>query len=243
MKQEDQFASIDQLLDVALDEPFGDSSALPSLFVSRAIKQHATVALSGDGADELFGGYRKYQGELAVHAWNRLPRSIRNSLKHIIDYLPHSHANRLTEIFRQLHRFIHGAEYDECNRHAVWMEVAATAKDIQQMLGKNKHEDLVQLLRGIDTPRGMDELSLTLLRDIHTVLISDMLVKVDRTSMHAGIEVRSPFLDHNVVEMSMAIDGLHKIAWGQGKKILREIFRTDLPSTLLAAPKRGLKSP
>ena len=64
LKEEDQFGMIDELLNAALDEPFGDSSALPSLFVAKAIKPHATVALSGDGADELFGGYRKYQGEL-----------------------------------------------------------------------------------------------------------------------------------------------------------------------------------
>ena len=76
LKQEDQFEMIDQLLNSALDEPFGDSSALPSLFVSMAIKPQATVALSGDGADELFGGYRKYQGELAVRAWQRLPRAL-----------------------------------------------------------------------------------------------------------------------------------------------------------------------
>ena len=198
---------------------------MPSLFVSKAIKAHATVALSGDGADEVFGGYRKYQGELAVHAWRRLPLTIRNSLKTIIDSLPHSHANKLTDKFRQLQRFIHGAEHDENHRHAAWMEVAASARDIQQMLNKDKHDDLVNMLRCIGTPNGMDKLSLTLLRDMHTVLISDMFVKIDRTSMHAGVEVRSPFLDHHVVEMAMAIDGKHKIAWRQGKKILRDMFK------------------
>jgi asparagine synthase (glutamine-hydrolysing) len=243
LKQEDQFAMIDQLLNSALDEPFGDSSALPSLFVSKAIKPHATVALSGDGADELFGGYRKYQGELAVRAWQRLPRSLRHSLKTIIDGLPHSHANKLTDKFRQLQRFIHGAERDDHHRHAAWMEVAASAHDIQQMLDTNKHMDLVNMLRRIDTPNGMDKLSLTLLRDMHTVLISDMLVKIDRTSMYAGVEVRSPFLDHHVAEMAMAIDGKHKIAWRQGKKILRDIFINDLPKTVFDAPKRGFEMP
>jgi asparagine synthase (glutamine-hydrolysing) len=243
LKQEDQFAMIDQLLNSALDEPFGDSSALPSLFVSKAIKPHATVALSGDGADELFGGYRKYQGELAVRAWRRLPPTLRNSLKIIIDSLPHSHANKLTDKFRQLQRFIHGAERDEYHRHAAWMEVAASAHDIQQVLNKNKHADLVNMLRHIGTPNGMDKLSLTLLRDIHTVLISDMLVKIDRTSMHAGVEVRSPFLDHHVAEMAMAIDGKHKIAWRQGKKILRDMFINDLPKIVFDAPKRGFEIP
>jgi asparagine synthase (glutamine-hydrolysing) len=206
LREEDQFGMIDQLLNTALDEPFGDSSALPSLFIAKAIKPHATVALSGDGADELFGGYRKYQGELAVGAWQRLPSTFRHSLKTIINALPLSHAHRLTDKFRQLQRFMHGVERDAYHRHAAWMEVASSAHDIQLMLDKNKHEDLVNMLRRIETPGGMDNLSLTLLRDMYTVLISDMLVKIDRTSMQAGIEVRSPFLDHHVVEMAMAID-------------------------------------
>ena len=243
LKEEDQFGMIDQLLNAALDEPFGDSSALPSLFVANAIKPHATVALSGDGADELFGGYRKYQGELAVRAWHRLPGTLRHSLKTIINALPHSHAHRLTDKFRQLQRFMHGAERDAYHRHAAWMEVASSAHDIQLMLDKNKHEDLVNMLRRIETPDGMDNLSRTLLRDMHTVLISDMLVKIDRTSMQAGVEVRSPFLDHQVAEMAMAIDGKHKIAWRQGKKILRDIFKKDLPKTVFDAPKRGFEMP
>ena len=243
LKEEDQFGMIDQLLNAALDEPFGDSSALPSLFVAKAIKPHATVALSGDGADELFGGYRKYQGELAVRAWHRLPGTLRHSLKTIINALPHSHAHRLTDKFRQLQRFMHGAERDAYHRHAAWMEVASSAHDIQLMLDKNKHEDLVNMLRRIKTPDGMDNLSRTLLRDMHTVLISDMLVKIDRTSMQAGVEVRSPFLDHQVAEMAMAIDGKHKIAWRHGKKILRDIFKKDLPKTVFDAPKRGFEMP
>ena len=212
LKEEDQFGMIDQLLNAALDEPFGDSSALPSLFVAKAIKPHATVALSGDGADELFGGYRKYQGELAVRAWHRLPGTLRHSLKTIINALPHSHAHRLTDKFRQLQRFMHGAERDAYHRHAAWMEVASSAHDIQLMLDKNKHEDLVNMLRRIETPDGMDNLSRTLLRDMHTVLISDMLVKIDRTSMQAGVEVRSPFRDRQVAEMATAINENHKIA-------------------------------
>ena len=241
LKEEDQFGMIDQLLNAALDEPFGDSSALPSLFVAKAIKPHATVALSGDGADELFGGYRKYQGELAARAWHRLPGTLRHSLKTIINALPHSHANKLTEKFRQLQRFMHGAELDAYHRHAAWMEVASSAHDIQLILDENKHEDLVNMLRRIETPSAMDNLSLILLRDMHTVLISDMLVKIDRTSMQAGVEVRSPFLDHHIAEMAMAIDGKHKVAWRQGKKILRDIFKNDLPKTVFDAPKRGLK--
>ena len=122
------------------------------------------------------------------------------------------------------------------------MEVAASENDIQQMLGENKH-GTVNMLRSIDTPNGMDKLSLTLLRDMQTVLVSDMLVKTDRTSMHAGVEIRSPFLDHHVAEMAMAIDGRNKIAWGHGKKILRDIYKNDLPENVFNSPKQGFEIP
>ena len=178
-----------------------------------------------------------------MRAWQRLPCTLRHSLRVIINALPHSHAHRLTDKFRQLQRFIHGAERDAYHRHAAWMEVASSAHDIQLMLDKNKHEDLVNMLRRIETPDGMDNLSRILLRDMHTVLISDMLVKIDRTSMQAGVEVRSPFLDHQVAEMAMAIDGKHKIAWRQGKKILRDIFKKELTKTVFDAPKRGFEMP
>ena len=243
LKKNDQLNVIDQLFSTALDEPFGDSSALPSLFVSRAIKNQATVALSGDGADELFGGYQKYQGELAIHNWRRLPRAIRLCIKAIINRLPNARYNNLTNKFRQLGRFVNGAELGVTERHAVWMEVASSAPDIQQIIENSKHEDVIKILNEISIPAGMDPLSATLLRDIKTVLVSDMLVKIDRTSMDNGLEIRSPFLDHRVVDMSLAIEGRQKIAWGQGKKILREAFKNDLPQQIFTAPKRGFEMP
>ncbi|MDA9194147.1 asparagine synthase (glutamine-hydrolyzing) [Alphaproteobacteria bacterium] len=243
LKNNDQLNVIDQLFSQALDEPFGDSSALPSFFVSKAIKNQATVALSGDGADELFGGYRKYQGELAVYNWLRLPVTIRLCIKAIINHLPDARDNKLTDIFRQLKRFINGAELCVTERHAVWMEVASSAPDIQKIIQNSKHDDLIKLLNNISIPTSMDPLSATLLRDIKTVLVSDMLVKIDRTSMDNGLEIRSPFLDHRVVDISLAIEGSQKIAWGQGKKILREAFKNDLPKQIFTAPKKGFEMP
>jgi asparagine synthase (glutamine-hydrolysing) len=243
IKNDDQLIMIDQLFGSALDEPFGDSSALPSLFVSNAIKNYATVALSGDGADELFGGYQKYQGELAVHTWCRLPRPLRLIIKTIINSLPHSHTNSWTDKFRQLRRFVTGAEFGNVNRHASWMEVASSEPDIIDIIGPRQHDALVKILNQVALPSVIDPLSATLLRDMETVLVSDMLVKVDRTSMDNGLEVRSPFLDHRVASMSLAIEGNQKVAWGKGKKILRDIFKNDLPQQLFTAPKRGFEMP
>lgn len=238
-----QFDLLDRLFSGALDEPFGDSSALPALAVAQAMKAEATVALSGDGADELFGGYRKYQGEILVSAWQRLPSLVRNILKAVIGFLPAGRGNRMQELFRQAQRFAKAADLNAVERHAVWMEMITIDDEIMLGLPGHKHKELVSLLQQIQFMPEVDRLSATLLRDIYIVLSSDMLVKVDRTSMEFGVEVRSPFLDHRVAEASLAIDGRNKIAWKQGKKILRDSFQKKLPAHLLHQPKKGFELP
>lgn len=238
-----QLDLIDQLFNSALDEPFGDSSALPSLFVSKAMKEVATVALSGDGADELFGGYRKYQGELGVRFWTNVPSPVRGVLRALISKFPKQRSGVVTDKFRQIDRFLAGAELNPLSRHAAWMSVISSVPELGNLLNDNCSNKLREKLLSVNIPENVDELSAVLLRDIHNVLVSDMLVKIDRTSMYNGIEVRSPFLDHRIVEASIAIEGKQKIAWGQGKKILREVFRCDLPHELFSAPKRGFEIP
>ena len=243
LRENDLLDYIDQLFTSALDEPFGDSSALPSFFVSKAIKDYATVALSGDGADEIFGGYRKYQGELAAIRWQSLPKPVKYLIRSIIRSLPDSRATRTTDLFRQLKRFIHGAELSDVDRHVAWMGFASYAHDIQKFLNQDSHKKISDLISNLHHPSFLDPLSLTLYRDTQTVLISDMLVKVDRTSMFSGVEVRSPFLDHEVVEMAMSIPGDQKIAWGQGKKILRQAFGNELPKQIFQRSKKGFEIP
>ncbi len=243
LRADKQLHLIDQLFTTALDEPFGDSSALPFLFVSRAMKNYATVALSGDGADELFGGYRKYQGELVADLWQRIPTPFRKLLRGTVRKLPRGRDTAISDRLRQLDKFISGVELPDAERHAYWMALAPGASDIQQLLGPGGHTALVRLLGTIAVPNNLDRYTITLLRDIRTVLISDMLVKIDRTSMDTALEVRSPFLDHRVLEASLAIGGRQKIAWGHGKKILRDIFRAELPAELFSARKRGFEIP
>ena len=238
-----QLDMLDRLFSDALDEPFGDSSALPAFAVSQAIKKQAIVALSGDGADELFGGYRKYQGELVAEAWQRLPQFLRSLLKVIITFFPSGRNSRFQDLFRQAQKFTQAADLSALERHAVWMELIAADDELSTIIGPSKHQELVLLLDRVKVAVGCDHMSAVLLRDIHIVLIADMLVKVDRTSMECGLEVRSPFLDHRVAEASLAIDGHNKVAWRCGKKILRDSFRNELPSHLFGLPKKGFEIP
>ena len=239
----EQLDILDQLFESALDEPFGDSSALPSLFICKAMKNYATVALSGDGADEIFGGYRKYQGEIMAGLWQRVPWFIQKMIGFTLRRLPRGRTSLVFDKLRQLDKFISGAELSYSHRHAHWMSIAPNEKDLQDLIGSCKQAEIVSLLEKIAFPKNIDNLSKTLLTDIKTVLISDMLVKIDRTSMNSGLEVRSPFLDHHVLEASLAVKGQFKIAWGEGKKILREAFINELPSENFSSPKRGFEIP
>ena len=135
------------------------------------------------------------------------------------------------------------AEKNTIERHAAWMEVASSEMDIQSVIRNNKHQELVKILDSIAVPKILDPLSATLFRDSKTTLISDMLVKIDRTSMESGLEVRSPFLDHRVVGLAMNIEGSQKVGWGKGKKVLREIFKDRLPEKIFSAPKKGFEVP
>ena len=192
LRENDLLDYIDQLFTSALDEPFSDELVYFTCFCIKAIKDYTTVALSGDGADEIFGGYRKYQGELAAIRWQSLPKPVKYLIRSIIRSLPDSRATRTTDLFRQLKRLFM-SELSDVDRHVAWMGFASYAHDIQKFLNQDSHKKISDLISNLHHPSFLDPLSLTLYRDTQTVLISDMLVKVDRTSMFSGVEVRVLF--------------------------------------------------
>ncbi len=234
---------IDRLFCTALDEPFGDASALPSMMVASAMRQQATVALSGDGADEVFGGYRKYQGELLAKNWQSMPKAVQQIFKYLISILPSHRNSYFGERVRVAQKFLSGASLGPYERHAVWMRILDHASLEQAIGAKASFISVENLLKDVTIPKIIDSLTAVLARDITIILCSDMLTKVDRTSMEFGLEVRSPFLDHRVVETALAIDGKNKIKLGKGKHILRNAFQNDLPSNIFNRPKKGFEIP
>ena len=243
IRPHDALDQLDRLLGSALDEPFGDSSALPSMIIANAMRQQATVALSGDGADEVFGGYRKYRGELLANKWQPIPKPIRSLITKLVMKMPGGRTSHLRERIRQAQKFLYTADMPTLTRHANWMQIT-DQPELERALGdlaaSIKLEDLIA---NVNIPQNIDPLSALLLRDIAIVLSGDMLTKIDRTSMEQGLEVRSPFLDHRVVEASLAIDGSQKVSLGAGKKILRDAFRDDLPASVFKRSKRGFEIP
>ena len=234
---------------MALDEPFADSSAVPTYLVSEATRKKVSVVLTGDGADEVFGGYRRYWAELYVARWHRLPGSVQNLVRRALRVLPEGKRHPVLESVRRARRFVDTADADPVRRQAGLMQLMSE-HDVDALLGPAPRaemslEHMVEQLR--KTIGGKDPINAMLVCDVALELPSDMLVKVDRMSMAHALETRTPFLDQRVVEWAFAMPGREKIALvgGKpvGKRVLREAFRDRLPSEVFTRPKRGFEMP
>ncbi len=240
----DALAAIDDLFD-GLDEPFADSSALPSFILAREACRHVTVALSGDGGDEVFGGYRLYQGELYAGAYQRLPAWLRNTvIEPVAGYLPDDKGGRLTEKARRLRRFVDHAGKKAVARRAGLARLLDDDQLDALLVQPSGHAPGVESIFAAARPKNaLDPITAMLIGDQRTVLPGDMLTKVDRTSMANSLEVRSPFLDPAVVDCANAMPGPFKLQRGRGKAIFRETFGERLPADVFSRAKKGFELP
>ena len=227
------------------DEPFADSSAVPTFLLARETRRHVTVALSGDGADEVFGGYRKYQGELMAARYRTLPLLLRRGLiEPFIALLPESKSSPLLERARHLRRFTRHAGKDAVGRQAGWMRLMDEREFARLFAQPAEAPGLEGMVAELRRDAGDDDaLNAMLYADSRLGLPGDMLVKSDRMSMANSLEVRCPFLDHRVVECAEAMPGAFKLAPGAGKKILRRAFADRLPREVFELPKKGFEIP
>ena len=248
--------SYQELLDVfpevlsTFDEPFADSSAIPTYIVSRETRKHVTVALSGDGGDELFAGYRSYLGEFFYPYYLMIPSIIRKGgFEKIINRFPDSRNVKILEYIRRLKKFIKGSQGNLPERLLSLREVFPL--DLRQdILIKNwnrmdrKRDDLALewIKKKIDSFQG-DPINTILFTDVKNSLPGDMLTKVDWMSMKNSLEVRVPLLDHRVVEFAFNMPGPIKLRGGITKYILKETFQNILPKSLYRRPKAGFEIP
>lgn len=227
----------------SIDEPFADQSALPSHVLNKRTRGHVTVALSGDGADEVFGGYRKHQAELRAQD-PRLAERLASIGAPLWRLLPRSRGNAFMDRVRQLDRYARTARLSKEERYlllASWDDELDTAT-----LLRPKADDrmFAERRRTITVPLGEhDDLNGLLWADLHTVLPDDMLYKVDLTSMAHALEVRTPFLDRRVAEHAFSLPARLKFQRGSGKQLLRAAFGDLLPDLTLTRPKRGFEVP
>lgn len=235
-----------------LGEPFADSSSVLVHALSKHTRQAVKVALSGDGGDELFGGYYKHFGEYRVRKGG-FQAALVKALYPLWQVLPKSRHKGWTNRIRQLHRFAEGAGMSPEERYWRWCGFIREAEAIQTIqpllaqMGETEKEELFRSYEAIkqsyiERVSGRD-LNGVLWADQHLVLPNDMLTKVDRMSMANGLEVRVPFLDHQVLELANQMPADWKVDGRMKKKILQETFREDLPPELFNRPKQGFEVP
>ena len=231
-----------------LDEPFADSSAVPTFIVSRETKKHVAVALSGDGGDELFAGYRMYLGEYWARYYSMIPAFLRNGIiAPLINALPDARDRPGLEMVRRIKKFVRGMNTAFPERFCGWREIfplAVRQRLLRQPQGDNLYLNLIR--EKVEKEAGRfhgDTINLMLYMDVKGLLPGDMLTKVDRMSMANSLEVRVPFLDHTFVEYAFRLKGNTKLRGKRGKFILMETFKDLLPPSIHKRPKWGFEMP
>jgi asparagine synthase (glutamine-hydrolysing) len=246
LTNDDLYAHVHDILNY-IDEPFADSSAINVYILSKETRKHATVALSGDGADELLGGYNKHTAfyRMSHRGWKE---NAVIALRPLWKLLPKSRNGMIFNKTRQLARFAEGAYLHPAERYWQWAGYA-DERSVKKMLSISSLEKLSEheyasrkndVLKSIPDNYSLNDILLT---DTQVVLANDMLTKVDLMSMANGLEVRVPFLDFELVNFLFSLPAHYKIDNKMRKKILQDAFREMLPEKLYNRPKKGFEVP
>ncbi len=227
-----------------IDEPFADSSALAVYTLSKYTSKNVRVALSGDGADEVFGGYNKYLGHQKALKNNFQNKLIKNT--HFIwRSLPQSRQHKLPNIIRQINRYSTGLNLSPEERYWFWCSLSSE-KSINKLIDHVEDKDMYEIRKSHllhNVQSAPDDMHSILFSDMHMCLPNDMLYKVDMMSMGNSLEVRTPFLDHHVVDFAFSIPYEYKIFENTQKRILRDGFSGHIPKSLLNKSKHGFEVP
>ena len=235
LDQKKVLSSIDQILE-ANDEPFADSSAIAMHLISYSVKDDIKVALTGDGGDEIFGGYSKYTS----YKWKKLMSFFPNKFKDaLIAVLSDNKENSFLNFMRKFKRFLESYDNDTEKMQINYLD-QLNNKEYESLFGLEKKPPPISLFRG---SHNFSELNKVLFRDFRFSLLGDMLVKLDRHSMANSIELRSPFLDKDLVNLSFNMSSKKKIGLFSGKLILRECYKHSFPDWYFKMPKRGFEVP
>jgi asparagine synthase (glutamine-hydrolysing) len=229
-----------------LDEPLGDGSLIPTFLLSRFTRERVTVALGGDGGDELFAGYPTYAAHRMAGYYRALPRLLRKGLiEPAIARLPVSTDNLSFDF--KAKRFVQGAALPAGTRHTVWMG-SYTAEQQRLLLSPAvldacPDDQVFDEVRVFDQPNGHDVVERMMTLDATHYLSECVLFKVDRASMAASLETRAPFLDHTLVEFLAKLPIDLKLRGFTGKYVLKRAMRGRLPQQVINRPKKGFGMP
>ena len=234
--QPDAAALLSTLADV-FDEPFADSSALPTFLVSELASSKVKVVLSGEGGDELFGGYYTYQADLLARRTGLLARAARP----VVELLPSSTAK--VSFDYRAKRFVRGAQLPPLERHHAWKEIFSSEARAA-LTGRASTYDPLDLLRTRhDRTKGSEPLARLQDVDRAVLLVDDLLVKTDRASMAWSLEARVPFLDTAVTDFALALPRRMRVRLLEKKVLLRAAAAPFLPPEVVSGRKRGFSIP
>ena len=230
-----------------LDEPLGDASLLPTYLLSRFTRRSATVALSGDGGDELFAGYPTYQAHRLAGPLELIPPLLRRRLlRPVVERLPVSLDNLSFDF--KLKRFVAGLDFAPVDRHAAWLgsftpaeqKELFTADALARMEAPPSYAAFHEMLSHAPSASGLERM---LYLDLKGYLGEGVLTKVDRASMACSLEVRVPLLDHRVVELATSLPMHLKLRRVTTKYVLKRALAGVLPRDILERPKKGFGIP
>lgn len=250
----DQAMAVIPRLPALYDEPFSDSSQIPTFLVSQLAKQHVAVSLSGDAGDELFCGYGRYQ--MTANLWTMLaatPMPLRRlAAKGLTSVSPKSW-NKVAEIVGSLlPRSLQFANVGDKLHKGAGVLGSKSCDALYLRMASNWHDPASVVIRGYEPPTlltdespiaGLDRIQRMMARDMLTYLPDDILVKVDRAAMGVSLEARVPFLDHRVVEFAWRLPQSMKLCDGQTKWALRQVLHRHVPRALIERPKMGFGVP
>lgn len=228
-------------------EPYADSSAIPTYYVSRETRKHVTVALNGDGGDESFAGYERHAAMRIAEQYHRLPEMLRKIVVETpANLIPTSELKRSR--FRDVKRFLQAASMPKTERYFRWMSTfnrdakseIYTSEFTETVAGQNPS---AYMDRWFAKANGSGILDSTLLNDLMTYLPNDLLVKVDIASMANSLEARSPFLDHNVIEFAASLPEHLKMRRFETKSLLKKVAARLVPAEVIYRRKMGFGVP
>ena len=229
-------------------EPYADSSAVPSYYVSQMTRQHVTVALNGDGGDESFAGYDRYMGQQLAERYRRLPAFFRRGMiEPLLRFVPDSLPRRSR--FRQARRFVQVAGQESGKRYCRWMSqvqpdqrAALYTDDFGRDVQDNDERWMLEIYKTLQQTCN-EPLDTLLALDVESYLPFDLLVKMDIASMANSLECRSPLLDHKVMEFAARLPAKFKLRGRQQKFLLKQLAYRLLPREVIDRRKMGFGVP
>ncbi|MBK7933071.1 MAG: asparagine synthase (glutamine-hydrolyzing) [Pyrinomonadaceae bacterium] len=229
-----------------LDEPMSDGSLIPTFLLAQFVRKHVTVALGGDGGDEIFAGYPMYYAHKVAKTYRSIPKFLRTAvIEPTVRALPVSTENMSFDY--KAKRFVRAANLEAVERHHSWFGSFSTDEQLQLLTPEILSASDGDIYRGPREMLGLcdaaDEIEQMQFLDMNYYMAEDILTKVDRAAMAVSLETRAPFLDPRVVQFAAALPIEYKLKGSNGKYILKKAVDGLLPQTILHRPKKGFGIP